>query len=154
MPKKTVKKLTKPNKTTKEQLRTVKKKKEFIEIFTTALGNIGATCLKTGIARVTFYEWMKTDNDFKQRVENLPEIRLDFAENQLNKLMKKDHPAAIIFFLKTKGKQRGYIERTEIDAQVKDDRLTSEHLAEAWKKAQAKDKPKKKIKKKLIKKYL
>lgn len=148
-----VKKQTKPNKKqTKEQLRTIIKKKEFLDIFTKRLGNIGATCLKTGIARVTFYEWMKTDKEFKQKVEDLPEIRLDFAENQLNKLMDKNHPTAIIFFLKTKGKDRGYIERTELDASLHNDRLTGKHFSEAWKKA--KEKPIKKLKrsKKCVKK--
>ncbi len=44
---------------------------------------------------------------------------LDFAESNLKKLEKEGNPAATIFFLKTKGKKRGYIERQEIELQEK-----------------------------------
>jgi len=37
----------------------------------------------------------------------------DFAENQLYKLIQKENPAAVFFYLKTKCKNRGYIERQE-----------------------------------------
>jgi hypothetical protein len=47
-------------------------------------------------------------------VEELSEVAIDFAESHLHKLIKDGNPAATIFFLKTKGKGRGYIERQEI----------------------------------------
>lgn len=39
----------------------------------------------------------------------------DYAENQLFVLMKDKNPAAIIFYLKTRCKDRGYVEKQEID---------------------------------------
>ena len=47
-------------------------------------------------------------------VENT-EFLLDFAESKLFQLIQAGEPAAIFFFLKTRGKARGYIERTETD---------------------------------------
>ena len=45
---------------------------------------------------------------------NVGDIALDFAESQLHKQIAKQSTAATIFYLKTKGKKRGYIERQEI----------------------------------------
>ena len=151
------KKVTKPDKKPikrKEQLRTIENKKALILAMIDSLGNVTAACQKTDLSRETYYGYINDDPEFKATIEDIPEIRLDFVENKLNKLIKKDHPAAIIFFLKTKGKGRGYIERTEIDANVHADKLTGEHFSEAWKKAQEKEKPKVKPKKKAKNKEL
>ena len=40
--------------------------------------------------------------------------KFDFAESELMKLIKDGNVAATIFFLKTQGKARGYIERQEV----------------------------------------
>jgi len=37
-----------------------------------------------------------------------------FAESELMKLIKEGNVAATIFFLKTQGKKRGYVERQEV----------------------------------------
>ena len=39
---------------------------------------------------------------------------MDFAETHLHKLIQEGNPAATIFFLKTKGKRRGYVETQDI----------------------------------------
>jgi len=39
------------------------------------------------------------------------EIALDYGESKLFELIADKNPAAVIFFLKTKGKKRGYIEQ-------------------------------------------
>lgn len=47
-------------------------------------------------------------------LEEIKEVTLDLAEDGLIALIKKKHPTALIFYLKTKGKHRGYVERSEI----------------------------------------
>lgn len=42
------------------------------------------------------------------------ETRLDDAESRLDKAIRKNNLTAIIFFLKTRGKLRGYVEQTAI----------------------------------------
>lgn len=48
------------------------------------------------------------------------ESTLDLGEAELIKAMKKGNLTAIIFYLKCKGKHRGYIERQEIDQTITD----------------------------------
>jgi len=123
MTKKQIKNQAKPNKKPtkkEEQLRTKKKKAIMIQELTKSLGNITTACNKTEINRLTYYEWVKNDPKFKAAVEDIPEQRLDYYEKKLDELCESGNPAAVIFYLKTKGKNRGYIEtqKQEIDMTV------------------------------------
>lgn len=95
--------------------KTEQHKKAVIEALEQSLGVITSACKKVGIGRTTFYGWMKDDPDFADKVRSIEDIALDFAESQLHKQIKDGSTAATIFYLKTKGKKRGYIERTETD---------------------------------------
>jgi len=99
-----------------------------------SMGNVTLACESMGITRNTFYTWVKEDKALKEVITAQKEINLDFAESQLKKLMhgvvvteerlikgelvevrKQLAPdtASIIFFLKTQGKERGYVERQD-----------------------------------------
>ena len=90
-------------------------KKALLEALEKSLGVVTTACKKAGIGRTTFYEYYKTDPDFKTAVDELQDVALDFAESQLHKQIGDGNSTATIFFLKTKGKHRGYIERQEIE---------------------------------------
>ena len=90
------------------------KKKALLEALEKSLGVITQACKMVGVHRSTHYDWMKTDDEYKAAVEELSEVAVDFAESHLHKLIRDGNPAATIFFLKTKGKNRGYVERQEI----------------------------------------
>ncbi len=91
-----------------------KKKAEFLEEFSKKANNVSATCKAIGIERPTFYNWLKNDVDFRLKVENAEEGDIDMAESALKKQILGGNITAIIFYLKTKGKSRGYVERQEI----------------------------------------
>ena len=91
------------------------KKERMLEALVKSLGVITTACKSTGIARRTHYDWLLADPEYKIRYEAIPDIVIDFGEHHLHKLIKKGNTAATIFFLKTKGKKRGYIERQEIE---------------------------------------
>ena len=89
-------------------------KKALVEALEKSLGVVSTACKAAGISRDTHYRWLKEDPEYKAQVEELSEVAIDFAESHLHKLIKDGNPAATIFFLKTKGKNRGYVERQEI----------------------------------------
>ena len=91
------------------------KKKRFIEILENKLGNISDACKAMNMSRQTFYDWKEQDDDFKEDVENVKEGLLDLAESKLLENVNNNENIAIIFYLKTKGKQRGYIEKQEVE---------------------------------------
>ena len=53
---------------------------------------------------------------------------MDFVESKLHKQIKDDNTTATIFYLKTKGKKRGYVERREVEmtAEVSTSKLSPE----------------------------
>jgi len=89
-------------------------KKAMIEALEKSLGVVTTACKSVGIARSTHYLWMTTDDEYKNEVEGISDIALDFAESQLHKQIKDGNSTSTIFYLKTKGKKRGYVERQEI----------------------------------------
>ena len=92
------------------------RKKAIIKALENNLGIITKSCKEVGIARSTFYEWYKDDEEFRAKVDDMENITIDYAESKLHQLIKDENPTAIIFFLKTKGKKRGYVERQEIES--------------------------------------
>ena len=69
------------------------------------------------------------DQDFRASVDELQNLTLDFAESQLASSKLKDgNTTATIFYLKTKGKKRGYVERKEVEmtAEVSTSKLSNE----------------------------
>lgn len=95
--------------------RTEQHKKAMLDALEKSLGVVTAACKTVGVGRTTHYLWMDTDPEYKAAVEELSDVAIDFAESQLHKQIKDGNSTATIFFLKTKGKKRGYIERQEVD---------------------------------------
>ena len=91
------------------------KKKAMIEALKKTLGIVTPACEIVGIDRCTHYEWIKVDELYKKSVLDIENIALDFAESKLHAQIKSGDTTAIIFYLKTRGKKRGYIEKSEID---------------------------------------
>ena len=95
------------------------RKRAMIEALESSLGVVSTSCEVVGISRQTHYDWMKTDETYRKSVEALDDVAIDFAESQLHQLIKAGNVVATIFYLKTKGKRRGYVERIEADIQSK-----------------------------------
>jgi hypothetical protein len=94
------------------------KKTAMIEALVKSLGVVTIACKEVGIARKTHYEWYNEDLEYKQAVDDISDVALDFAESKLHEQIQDKDTIATIFYLKTKGKKRGYIERQEIDATI------------------------------------
>lgn len=91
------------------------KKKEILEALEKSLGIVTTACKQVGINRDTYYEWLKKDKDFKKKVRELENVALDFVESQLHKQIAKGNPLSTMFYLKCKGKKRGYIEQNNVE---------------------------------------
>ena len=98
----------------KKTTKTTLKKEAFIVALEKALGIVSQAAKQVGIDRTTPYRWMKEDEEFKDRVEEVQKVVGDFAETKLYELVNEGHPSAVIFLCKTKFKNRGYVERQEI----------------------------------------
>ena len=91
------------------------KKEQLLQALTKSLGIVSTACASVGMSRTTYYKYYNEDKDFKTLVDDISDVAIDFAESKLFDLMREGNPTAIIFYLKTKGKKRGYVEKQEID---------------------------------------
>lgn len=108
-------------------------KKSILEALEAHYGIVTDSCRSIGLNRSTFYEWLKSDLEFKAAVDEIQEVALDFVEGKLFERIKgvevvkgedKDgneityslppDTQAIGLYLRTKGKKRGYVERQEV----------------------------------------
>ena len=79
------------------------------------LGVVTPACEMVGISRDTHYRWLKVDESYQEAVNMLENKMLDIAESKLYKqITEKENLTAMLFYLKTKGKNRGYVERQEV----------------------------------------
>jgi len=120
-----------------------------IEALEKSLGIVTTAAKSVGIDRGTHYKWYKKNKKYRAAVDDISERSLDFAESKLHQLIagivlpetkvfvvqgkkgkeilthkgQKHYPpdsTATIFFLKCKGKKRGYVEKMEIGITDKD----------------------------------
>jgi hypothetical protein len=107
-------------------LQTQQLKKAMLLALEQSLGIVTAAAKSVGIDRTTHYLWLKDDEEYKAAVDSIQDITLDFAESQLHKQIKDGEVTSTIFYLKTKGKKRGYVERVEQDVSINLPKVTIE----------------------------
>ena len=69
---------------------------------------------KADVTYKTVWQYTQDFPSVKQAVEEAKEKMLDFAEGKRYEKITEGDNTAIIFYLKTQGKKRGYIERQEV----------------------------------------
>jgi len=79
-----------------------------------ANGNLSVAAEYLGCTRKTVYRYVNKFSTVKDALEDSRETSVDFVENKLMKAIKDGNITAMIFFLKTQGKHRGWVERQEI----------------------------------------
>ena len=85
-----------------------------------ARGFVTAAAQELGCSRRTVYRYLKKFAGAQESLEDAREKRHDFVENQLMKAVDKGNITAIIFYLKTQCKERGYIERYQQEVTGRD----------------------------------
>ena len=97
-----------------EQKRTQVNKKKLIEALEASLGIVTEACDKAQLSRTQFYKWYKEDEHFRKEVDSIEGKFVDFAETHLKEQIEKGSTPATIFYLKTRGKKRGYGDSLDI----------------------------------------
>ena len=91
---------------------------EIAKVYEKKLCNISATCSALGINRLTFYRRREKSKTLQKLLEEAEESLLDWAETKLISHIEEGDITTLLFFLKTKGKKRGYIEKVENDVSI------------------------------------
>ena len=97
-----------------EQKRTQPNKKKLIAALEKSLGIGTEACEKAELSRTQQYKWYKEDEDYRKAVDDIEGKFIDFAETHLKEQIEKGSTPATIFYLKTRGKRRGYGDTLDI----------------------------------------
>lgn len=85
-----------------------------LEIVGDKNGNISAIARHFGVDRATIQRRVDESSGLQTALASAREGMIDTAESRLYKAIKEGKTPELIFFLKTQGKRRGYVERQEV----------------------------------------
>ena len=88
---------------------------EYINAIHEARGMLSTAADRLGVTRKAVYDAVHRSADVAQALDRGTERTKDFAESALYLRMGRGDVAAIIFYLKTQAKDRGYIERQQVE---------------------------------------
>jgi hypothetical protein len=91
------------------------KKETLLQALENSLGIVSTACNRTGISRSSFYKWYKEDEEFRKKVDEIDNVKLDYVETKLFKNIENEKEKSIIFYLQHKGHKRGYVQRQNIN---------------------------------------
>ena len=91
---------------------------QIIEALKIKHGMVYLAARAVGCDPKTIYNMMRRHPEIKVARDNLRGQMIDVAESALHKLIVEGNVAATIFFLKTQGKKRGYVERVQNQIEV------------------------------------
>lgn len=80
---------------------------EFLAVLEEQLGVVSIALKITDTTRDEYDEWLN-NIFFLDRIKHIDNSCVDFVETQLLNQIRQGNTAAITFYLKTKGKDRGY----------------------------------------------
>lgn len=78
-----------------------------------ANGKVSLAAKSLRCSRQTIMNYAAEHPEVRDAINDARELTLDIAEDKLFKAINKGHAWAICFYLKTQGKDRGYVERYE-----------------------------------------
>jgi ACT domain-containing protein len=100
------------------------KKEVLIEALEKAMGIVSTACATSGISRSSYYKWYKEDESFREKVDEIDNVKLDFVESQLFKNISDKKEKSIIFYLQHRGHKRGYIQKQNINLTSSEDDIS------------------------------
>jgi hypothetical protein len=91
------------------------------DVFATKLrelsGNVAAVARYFGVSRQAADQYMRRHRRLRKVANDCREVMRDNVESALYNAALAGEPWAVMFFLRTQAKERGYVERTELTGQ-------------------------------------
>ena len=91
------------------------KKETLLQALENSLGIVSTACNRSGISRSSFYKWYHEDEEFRKKVDDIDNVKLDYVETKLFKNIENEKEKSIIFYLQHKGHKRGYVQKQNIN---------------------------------------
>ena len=103
-----------------EQNRTQINKERILKALESSLGVVTTALKATNLSRTNFYRWLKEDEEFKAKVEEIENIQKDFIKSKYYECVKDKVPSVVIHAAKTK---LGWNETNKLDITSDEQRI-------------------------------
>lgn len=78
-------------------------------------GNFSSIARACGVTRVAVWDYVQRHPELQPLLKDAREARLDNGEHSLDRAVDAGEAWAVTLLLKTQGRDRGYVEKTEVD---------------------------------------
>tara|TARA_R100000988_G_scaffold98635_1_gene66933 strand:+ start:1280 stop:1636 length:357 start_codon:yes stop_codon:yes gene_type:complete len=95
-----------------EQNRTKINKERLLKALESSLGVVTTALKATDLSRTNFYKWLKEDEEFAAKVDEIENISKDFVKSKYYECVKDKVPSVVIHAAKTK---LGWNETNRVD---------------------------------------
>jgi hypothetical protein len=92
----------------KSKIKSSLRKQAMLVALERSVSVVSSACRMVKVSRLTHYRWMKQDSRYRLAVQDLEDEALDLVESKLLVSIDRGSVTATIFYLKTKGRKRGY----------------------------------------------
>jgi len=103
-----------------EQNRTKINKERLLKALESSLGVITTALKATDLSRTNFYKWIKEDEEFAAKVEEIENIQQDFIKSKYYECVKDKVPSVVIHAAKTR---LGWNETNKVDLTSGNDKI-------------------------------
>ena len=103
-----------------EQNRTKINKERLLKALESSLGVITTALKTTDLSRTNFYKWLKEDEEFAAKVEEIENIQQDFIKSKYYECVKDKVPSVVIHAAKTR---LGWNETNKVDLTSGNDKI-------------------------------
>jgi len=103
-----------------EQNRTQINKERILKALESSLGVITTALKATDLSRTNFYKWLKEDEEFAAKVEEIESIQQDFIKSKYYECVKDKVPSVVIHAAKTR---LGWNETNKVDLTSGDEKI-------------------------------
>ena len=100
------------------QIQMAKRKERLLDCLVKCNGVISHACEMANVNRRLYYDYYQNDPDFRRDADKVEDIVFDKVEHKLFDLIEAGNAQVLLYYLKTKMKKRGYIEKTEMDLNI------------------------------------
>ena len=94
------------------------KKNRILKLLSENLGIITPVLKKVKVSYTTYKKWITEDDDFKNSIDEIESEQFDFVENVLFENIKSGDRTSVIFYLKSRGGSRRYVDKQVIEQSV------------------------------------
>jgi hypothetical protein len=103
-----------------EQNRTQINKDRILKALESSLGVVTTALKVTDLSRTNFYKWLKEDEEFAAKVEEIESIQQDFIKSKYYECVKDKVPSVVIHAAKTR---LGWNETNKVDLTSGDEKI-------------------------------